>query len=617
MTGNPANFPVPHSADIDRILALPELRYDETAATKLAWEWSPQLLNDRGKAEWQRCMLLPPAVRDGELARLRLLMRPEQAWMLYEFCQASGLVAGAPVGTGKTWAIWMTCVYAQLAFGCRRPVLLHPASIEGDLRKEFRQIAEHWIAPPVPPQLISYQMLSRPDNADLLRRLEPDWIGGDEADVLRSDDSTMSKRVGAYIASRPPPVTRSCWFTGTLQRWSMRDYAKLAIWALGYGAPVPITRTQLREWSKATDRKLRDARKPVGALRVFAKRYTSINWRTADWEQRLAAVREGLAVRREITPGFVTFAKQSCDKPITIRVHAPPKDELLDRAFHSLKTDDATFDGLALSDPLSNLRVATQLGCGFYTMIDPPPPQEWKNKRNVWARFVRDKCRATARSDDPLDSEARVAKRFPTAPEYLEWTEIRKDFKAWQDKYTKTVPLSTSTAQWAVDWLRKQHPALIWVQHHWIGETIARLAGIEFYNAEGKSSSGRKITNVPGTQSAVLTVGANYRGRNLQDRWCRNLIVGPWHSGERWEQMMGRTHRQGQVGDEVSFDILITSVESIQAIESAMREAGGAEEDQRMIQKLRAATWDWSCVPYEAIHPPLDHPSRARWTRRQ
>lgn len=606
--------PVRMSEDLKRIKALPVRRHDRDYYEKLADEWSPQLLNARGLAEWHRIKALPAELQEAEFKKRPIRMKWQQAAMALDFVTAGGLVAGAPVGTGKTWLLYISFLLAERYFGSRAGLLLHPANIEPDLRASFRQLAEYWQGPSVPPRWLSYHLLSRPDSAQLLFDIAPDFIAGEEADCLRNQNSTMSKRIGAYIASRPPPATRSIWVTGTLQRHSMGNYARFAIWSLGFAAPVPIVKTELKEWCSALDRKQgRDPRKPLGQLKHLCSDVVLRRWASLTGEEQLNAVRKSLAQRRADTPGFLLFDEQSCDEPLTVRVLPPYADPVIDEAIHKFKAGEQTEDGLVIGDPLSFHRISTQLECGFYTILDPPPPPEYVARRNAWNKFVRDKIKATAHLTHPLDSEARVALRYPQASELLEWREIKPTYD--EEKHSRVVPISLSTCAWAARWLELNSPALVWTQHTWVGETIARMAGIDYYGPEGRTSDGRHIAHLQGGRSAVLSAHSNRRGRNLQDRWCRNLVVAPESSAERWEQMIGRTHRQGQLHP-VSFDILLTGIAAVSAIESAISEAEGALEDTFMPQKLLIASWDWSRIPGDLVKPSLDSPSRSRWTRR-
>src|SRR6185503_15741198 len=78
------------------------------------------------------------------------------------------------------------------------------------------------------------------------------------------------------------------------------------------------------------------------------------------------------------------------------------------------------------------------------------------------------------------------------------------------------------------------------------------------------------------------------RGRNLQDKWARNLLVNPPQSGRYLEQLFGRTHRAGQEHP-VSVNYLLTSGEIIDAFESAFREASFGRTTNGITQKLLRA----------------------------
>ena len=54
----------------------------------------------------------------------------------------------------------------------------------------------------------------------------------------------------------------------------------------------------------------------------------------------------------------------------------------------------------------------------------------------------------------------------------------------------------------------------------------------------------------------VASIAAHGTGKNLQ-HWSSNLVVIPPTSGQVWEQLLGRTHRQGQQEDTVTAEVYL------------------------------------------------------------
>ncbi len=593
----PNYLPVASSSELTRITALPVQAYDEEASKDLARAWSKDFLNADGQKLWDYAHTLPPYKRDEVLKTNSISLLPEQADMLRNFIEAQGIVALAPVGTGKTLPLYLAVYIANRWFGKQRVVILVPANILDKTRSDFRELSRYWVAPQFPAQIKTFSALSRPDAAGMLDKLSPDCLLCDEADLLRNP-STTTKRVVRY-GTRNLERCIFGFFTGTGMRHSIKNLTHLSALALKHGSPFPVGYTTIEEWSQALDSKV-SFRRPPGALGVFDA------GSGGDLDEQLTRVQLGFAQRLADTPGFCAYEKQSTDQPLYLTVIAPPTDPVIDEAFFAFRRDDETPDGWACSDVFSYMRFGTELGCGFYKRWDPRPPQYWIDHRNAEARFIRDKIKATARAPNPLDSDARVRRAYPTAAEVVQWQETKPTFTP----NSVAVPLSGSTAAFVVEWMRRAGPALVWVTHTWLGQTIAQMARCGYYAGGGKSANGNSIADLDPSCSAVLSANANRRGRNLQG-WSRALVVGPEHSAERWEQMLGRIHRQNQKRA-CRVDILLTSAESIQALDAACKEAQHAKTMTSLPQKLLAADWTWSVAP-EILNPTLDSPGRARW----
>lgn len=613
--------PVTWSADLRRVAAIPRRKYptpDELQ--RLADEWTPLLLNERGLAEWNRCQRLPPEQRAAELLRLEISLKPEQALMLLEAYHARGLVAAAPVGVGKTLVTFLL----PTVLGISRVCLFVPASAEKATHKKFAKLAKYWRSPPSPINVVSYHRLAAPANVYLLcgcsecqgvpvehepPALKPELLILDELDLVRNPESGTSKRIGLFMARHYETVV-FCGMTGTLMRKRLVNFNRPLIWALKENAPIPFAYQALKAWGAALDVSTRDERMTPGALLEAFEHDETIG-------PALARARDGFRRRLQETLGVVVIDAQSCDQPLTIRLLETPDDAAQNLVFLKRIRQDQTPDGTELGDPLSWLRAEEQAACGYFKRLNPPPPVEWSEARNAWWKLVRQTVDEASihRGHTWLalhskNSEAAVAKRLSDHPTYRRWVEIRDTF----EPKSEDVVITMGVAAYAAEWIRLNGPALIWVSHVWVGKTLQRLTGVPFFQGEGRDDSGRDIETYPGTRSAILSVKSNYRGRNLQDRWCRNLIIAPPFSAEILEQLFGRTHRFGQRWP-VHFDILISCAANVCAIQAALAESAGYQENVGITNKLLVADWDWKHLrDFEAMS--LDDPAKARFTPR-
>ncbi len=111
------------------------------------------------------------------------------------------------------------------------------------------------------------------------------------------------------------------------------------------------------------------------------------------------------------------------------------------------------------------------------------------------------------------------------------------------------------------------------------------MTGATYYGANGLSDAGESITLVKPGKAIIASVQANSTGRNLQ-MFSTNLITSCPPSAQIVEQLIGRTHREGQEADTVSVDILLGCYEHFDSFERALDSARAAADTLGHEQKL-------------------------------
>lgn len=208
--------PVPMTRDLARVLELPRRPQPTDAQLgALAEKWTAALR------------------RPSSSARLW----PVQAWALEEISRCGGLLGGIPVGGGKT----LLGLLAPLVVpGCRRALLLIPASVRPQLAVELESYGRDWRLPNVEGgtrwedglpilKVAAYSTLSHEKNRTLITDFQPDLILGDEAHTL-SGRSARTRRLRAWMTAHPS--TRCAFWTGSIVSNSLRNYSPLAAMAL-------------------------------------------------------------------------------------------------------------------------------------------------------------------------------------------------------------------------------------------------------------------------------------------------------------------------------------------------------------------------------------------------
>lgn len=506
-------------------------------------------------------------------------LRPIQAVALLEIAQQRGGLLPIRVGAGKT----LISLLAPRMVGAVRPLLLLPAHLRDKTERELSEYRKDWILPGLV-RIESYQTLSRVGAARLLEDYQPDLIVADEGHFLKNPSAACTKRVSRYL--RAHRDTAFVVMSGTLTKKSVRDFAHLANWALGDKSPAPSEWVALDEWSRALDVSVAEHRQlapgALGALR----------------ESPIEPLRRAYRRRLTETPGVVATQDQPLPIPLTIRSilidDLPP---VVLRAYATLRRDWTTPDGWPIEDGVVLWGHARELSSGFYSVWDPRPPREWIEARKAWAAECREVLTHNRRGLD-TELQVRLAVRDGQYPELVEvlseWEQIRPTFEP------NSVPvwLTDVTIDRIVRWEAEHGPALIWTDRPCVGERLA-ARGLPYYGQMGLTSDGRFIEqHDPRKGSAVVSIGANCTGRNLQ-AWHTNLVVDVSPDGGQWEQLLGRTHRDGQT-QPVTCDVLFGCIEDVSAFWTAVKRSAYAEEITGQAQKLSHADLESVCEYEEA-----------------
>jgi hypothetical protein len=565
---------VKSSEDLARIVDLPRRKVLAEEADALVDEWTGLLATAAGKR-----------------AGVRLLRW--QAYALREAYEQRGLYAALPVGQGKTLITYLLATVLD----ARRPLLVLPSALEDQTRDSFAHFSRLWQMPAVPPDIKSTEVLGQPQNDNMIRGvmqangrrcgLRPDLVIIDEADTLRNPKAAVVKRLDRWYSEAEDDCMWAI-LTGTPGRLSILDFSHHLIWALKDRAPVPLRRSECETWAAAIDEKAsRFGKRPgVGELRQL--------FVPGDSGTLLDQARRGFLKRVTETPGVLIVDEDSTGGlPLLVRQIKPPEDPILDTHFETFRVEGVTPDGRALAGPLDRYRHEGAMSTGMFKCWDPHPSTTpegriWLEKRNQWWRVADEICEESEDWEDPLDTEGAAAQAFPDHPDLLAWLAVKDSFIP----NSVTQWLSDSVVWFVLAWAREA-PGLIWCWNPDFAEALETVSDqdggphLKLYSKNGKTRDGEFIGKASGKESAILTVGSNLRGRNLQ-MFSRNGVVNPPQSGRYLEQLFGRTHRRGARAG-VTVDMFITSGGVADSFEAACGEGVFGKSTFGLTQKMLRA----------------------------
>ncbi len=458
-------------------------------------------------------------------------------------------------------------------FEAKRPVLLLPGALMGaDLESKIRQYGRDWrIAKNI--KVVSYDALSRVGGEKLLEGA--DMLICDEGHRLKNPKAACTRKVSQFMAAKPDTIFVA--LSGTFRTHSMiKDCSHIAGWCLKDRSPFPHHRMAVFEWAEALDQKIVGFRRDPGILRNL----TSITM----------TAQESFKQRMLETEGIIVAGGE--DVGASIRISAIPYNvsATTEKHFERLRTLAERPDGYALGEASSVWAVARQLSLGMHYYWDPWAPQEWLDARKAWAKYARE---ILGRNLPGLESELAV----------VNWTlgghghgkELLQDWRRIQPTFdinSKAAWHDDTALDLAAKWGKDNKAGIVWVEHRFFGRELSKRTGWPYYGASGLDPNGNSITDTK-AKLIIASMDANKTGRNLQDRWSRNLVTSPEGLNKDWDQMMGRTHRLGQEADEVTFDVFLGCVEHDNAMKQAMESARAEKAIMGGHQKLLLADFMW------------------------
>ena len=505
---------------------------------------------------------------DGEMT-----LWPVQAAALRDAHDQGGLFAPIAVGKGKA----LISILVAVVMKANRPLLIVPAALRDQtLNQVLPEMKQHWVLPSL--VIRSYSELSLAKNATFLEDMEPDLIICDEVHNFRNRSAGRTRRVDRYMTAKPD--TAFVALSGTVTNRSIKDYAHILRWCLKGNTPLPDTWAEVCSWADALDGGIKEKdRAPPGALAI--------------WTDDGRNVRQGFRDRLTQTPGVI--ATKATELGVSLRILnrrlSVPSEIAMMLAKMSLTWE--TPNGDWITEAVDLWRHARELACGFWYKWSPAPPRVWLDARKEWKRYVRDTLKHNRRR---LDTELQVwneclavfegKKKVPSCrlPAWEAWARVKDSFKpntvaVWESDFA----INDATA-----WL-KEHRGIVWTEHSAFGERLSKVSGAPYFGPGDKVAAAIRVCKDP----CIASIRAHGEGKNLQHNHSRNLIASPPASGKTWEQLLGRTHREGQKADEVLAWVNLHTDELEAAFRQAMKDAQYLEHTLGSRQKLLYADMDF------------------------
>jgi hypothetical protein len=563
---------VSKTSELVRVANLPRRKFDVSTYPDCSVIYAK---NPCGRTGCQYCKYGSPS------------LRPLQSAIIIEAANNAGAFVAAGVGTGKTLASFLL----HDALEVQTTVLLVPPSLrDKTLNIDLPELEKHFTLPNIYSgsqwqkdkpgvYVLGYSEISQTDASDLLDKIKPDLIVADEVQALKRRESARTRRFLRFMRAN------SCKFvamTGSPITNSIMDFSHLMELALGKGSPLPVDYPSLAQWADAIDHEGEEGATGMGALALMCEDYET--------------ARDGFRRRFVETPGVIATEETSCSLPIEIREFVIT-DQTCQDSINKLESEWA-WDGEEYTEILAISRLQRQLTQGYFYRIKWPggiPDREWLEAKNGWNRAVRARLKHSNRvgQDSPALLEKLASEGLWITPEWLDW--LAQSHKPEPER--EPVVISDWLVKRAVHWAGYFNtPGIIWVSSPVIGRQLQKH-GIMYFgegqdqelNALAKDALDNKQAGTPSfIPTIACSIQAHGTGKNLQ-AWSRNLVLYPPAGGDVWEQLVGRTHRPGQLDSCVTFDVVLGSDSALKSWENACSKGKFIQETTGLIQRLNIA----------------------------
>lgn len=509
---------------------------------------------------------------------------PIQSAGLAEAEKADGLFAPIGVGHGKSLLSFLLPV----AMRAKKAVIMLPPQLKRKaLELDIPALYRHWQIPTDRIRIIAYSELSNAKCAQLLEEIAPDLIVIDEGHNLRHKTAARTKRFLRYMKAHPE--CRLAVLSGTITNRTIMDYQHLIELTHRKNSPVPAHWGVLTEWADALDvpRPNCDPMMP-GVLLSFCtqEELGQINGRSPTDAQPY--VRAGFRRRLVETLGVVATEEGAIGTSLVIQGLHPIVPAEVKARIDDLR-NRWVIDEEELVDPMSVARVARELAGGFfYRWVWPNGVKdtEWLLARSAWNKELRQILKLNRKGlDSPLEVIRAIQAGKLRSQNWEAWDKVRGRYNPTPP--TEAVWVSDYLVDEAVRWARencsKSEPGIIWYSWDAFGTAVALKGGFPLYGPGMKHDP--SFADPKNEPVIVCSLTAHGTGKNLQ-KYMRNLITTPPGSGSVMEQGIARTHRPGQMADEVTVDLFLHTKEMQSAFEKALADAEYVEQTQGQKQKL-------------------------------
>ena len=529
------------------------------------------------------------------------------------FIKTGGLLGPIAVGWGKTLLGLMIANYAFTKQGVRKIVLLLPPEVLTQFEHDLK-----WARTRVPfatpvyilgsktlhrrrllaasnkrgLYVMPYSLLSTKDTEANLKDIQPGLIVADEAHKVCRAVAVRTKRLRRYMTAHPDCQVVA--MSGTITSKSLRDYWHLAKAACGKYNPLPNIMEMTNEWSEKLDAKASSNGSP-GPLRMLS-RWAEKQCPKEEFPFTTGGFRKAFRLRLVTSPAVVSSGEAEITTSLLFKnrkLLLLPEHEnssYLQSLIKKVVEKWETPNGDEIEYAMHSWKWLFELSAGFYNELFWPSEavlarrKSWKPDKTksvlqrsrdyfaagqIYAKELRDFLKiGRVGLDTPMAVGSFMSQKgpdcMPRVPRsvYEAWRDMKAlDFHDRIDRDARAVRICPYKIDEAAQWAKELNGegGIIWYYHQeigeWLHESLTKVH--RFKNVlHCPAGANKQILDPANVKKIILaSISAHHTGKNLQH--FHNQLVVQWpRPANTAEQMLGRTHRNGQEADELVVNLL-------------------------------------------------------------
>lgn len=442
--------------------------------------------------------------------------------------------------------------------------------------------------------IFTYSGLSAKDSSELIHAIKPELIICDEAHNVGRASARTKRLFGddGYVSRYHP---EGVCLSGTMTAKSIKDYWQLIRWCLGNNNPLPNSSHVANDWATVLDAQAGESSGgggtgPLMPLVKWAREKMPV--KSHEITEDLAGFRKAFRWRMETAPGVVSSGDATIGTSLII-ANRPVPDHKKTVGWKELETlqdkvnnEWLTPDNDEIEHSIHTWKWLYELSGGFYNKLTWPGPSALASRKGIddhtalellerakehhgagqeYAKALRKWLQEE--SFEGCDTPMLVGNEFFRNGSksidnnlYLLWKDWKgldfPDRPARDSSAVRICPYKVYEAlKWVLEEVPKGEGALIWVFHQemgqWMVDTLIETGVPNVLHCPAGNKANTDILDARNAKKIIVaSMSSHGTGKNLQAfqhqyflQWPRPAIMA--------EQTIGRTHRNGQMADQL------------------------------------------------------------------